>query len=214
MFKLSALLAGVALVGACGGDGPTANSGDALTEPEVQEIAVELFAELGGLFSGGFGTTSEQHELPFGLSLSQAAVPISESFDETFPCEGGGTVTLEGEISGNVDDETFEGDLDIDLTEDLHACVVEGQNITATVNGEPNIRLRGTFVIESESISAEFTYVGGFSFVTDDGRSGTCGIDISSTLTISGAGTGSLATTTTGTLCGITVDNEFLYGET
>ena len=186
-----AFVAGAALViAACGDDGlPTGtNSGDQPTAQEVDELVAELFESLADLFTGGF--TSPSVAMPFapGLSLSVASVPIDETINESAACDGGGTVSVSGSITGDVDEQAGEGDIHMDVTENVNNCLVVGETTTFTINTDPPIRMIGDFSVSQTSISADFNIGGGFRFTTDDDRSGSCAIDIRVDLSITSQG--------------------------
>jgi hypothetical protein len=210
-FRISPLVAGLALSAAACGGGPTETSGDPLSEAEVAEVAAEIFSELGTYFSGDF-SPQRRVLLPAGLNLSLAAsVPIDISIDESGPCGGGGTASVSGSIEGEVDDETGAGSLQFDITQGFSGCEVVGELHTYTVSGQPNIHLTGDFESDgSESFSGTFSLQGGFAFTVDDGREGTCGIDVTATINVTGT---SFSSTASGTVCGVTVNNEIVFGD-
>lgn len=208
-FRIPALATAVALAAGACGDGPTETSGDPLSEAEVQEVAAEIFAELSGIFSGDF-SPRQSALLPAGLNLSvTASVPIHVTIDESGPCGGDGTASVSGSIDGQVDDASGEGNLEFDITQGFNDCVIEGELHSYTVSGQPNIHLTGSFEAAEQSLSGSFTLVGGFAFTVDDGRSGTCGVDVTATVNISGD---SFSSTAQGTVCGVTVNNEVIFG--
>jgi hypothetical protein len=210
-FRISPVVAALALAAAACGDGPTQTTGDPLAEAEVQELAAEIFADLGGFFTGNFAAR-ETAILPAGLSLSSMApVPVSLTIDESGPCGGDGTASVNGSIEGTVDDETGAGNLELDITQSFSNCVIAGSAHTYTISGEPNIRLTGTFESDGESsLSMSFTLEGGFAFSVEDGRAGTCGIDVTAEMTVNGT---TLSSTANGTICGVTVNSEIIFGQ-
>lgn len=210
-FRLSSLFTAMALATAgCGSDGPTENSGDELTEAEMSEIATEMFAGMAGFMSGEF-SARKSALLPEGLNLSiNASVPINVTIDESGPCGGDGTFSVSGSVDGNVDDETGAGDIQLDITQGFTDCLIEGELHVYTVSGQPNLHMTGDFHSDGgDEFDATFALVGGFGFLVDDGREGTCGIDVTTTVSIIGT---SVTATAQGTICGITVDNSVLFG--
>ena len=209
--RLPAAFAALALLTAACGDGPTATSGDPLTEAEVMEIATDVFNGVGEMFSGGFGP-QRSALLPAGLHLSiMAPVPINITIDESGPCGGDGTASVSGSIQGSIDNETGAGNLEFDVTQSATNCVIVGATHTYTVSGEPNIHLTGSFESDGgDTFSGSFSLVGGLTFAVEDGRSGTCGIDV--TVTVSATET-SFSGTASGTMCGVTINNEISFGE-
>jgi hypothetical protein len=211
--RIPTLLTGLALsLAACGGDGPTANSGDELSEAEMNEIAAEMFDGLAGLISGDFDI-HRSTLLPPGLSLSlsRLSVPINISIDESGPCEGGGTVSLEGSVDGDVDDESGAGELHLDVTQTVDGCDVVGELHTYTVTTEPNLHLTGDFESDGgDTFSASMNLVGGFAFIVDDGREGTCGVDVTVTVEVEGQ---NFSASAQGTICGISVNDSIVFGD-
>ena len=212
-FRLSSVFAGLALAAAgCGGDGPTETTGDPLAEAEVQELAGDIFAGMSGYFTGNFSAQRQSVLLPEGLSLNlMSPVPVSLTIDESGPCGGDGTATVNGSVDGTVDDQTGAGSLEFDITHGFTNCQVVGELHTYVVSGEPNIRLTGRFEFDGgQTFSGTFDLVGGFGFSVDDGRSGTCGVDVSASINVNGT---SLTTTATGTVCGVSVNNTLVFGQ-
>jgi len=208
--RLPTAFAALALLTAACGDGPTATSGDQLTEAEVMEIAQELFNGVGDMV-GGVGP-QRSAILPAGLHLSiMAPVPINITVDESGPCGGDGTASVSGSVEGTIDDETGAGNIDFEVTQSATNCVIVGATHSYTVSGEPNIHLTGSFESDgNDTFSGEFNLVGGLTFEVDDGRAGTCGVDV--TVTISATGT-SFSGTASGTMCGVTLNNEVSFGD-
>jgi hypothetical protein len=211
MLKLSGLLAGLALAAAaCGGDSlPTGvNSGDQPSADEVDLLVSELFGDLEDLSTTFAASRQPTLQLPAGLSLSMAGVPIDETINESHPCNGGGTVQVTGSVEGELDDETFEGAVDFDLEQSINSCVVVGETVTFTVSSEPDIGMTGTLEISETSFSLSFDIGGGLAFTTDDDRSGTCAIDMSLAVTATTDGENTTVTATvSGEVCGRNVND-------
>lgn len=205
LFRFSALLTGLALFAACGDDGPTgSNTGDELTQAETEELAADLFEVLGEVFTLGFGASEQPVlNLPNGISFSASspAETINETFSSSDSCDGGGTISVSGSVTGDVDDTTGEGNAELELTMNFTNCLVTGQTRQYTVSGDPNITMAGDFEFTQTSFSFTFQVRGGFSFTTDDGRSGTCAVSID----VSGSfdqSTGSSSESVNGSMCG------------
>ena len=167
---LAALVAVGLTVTACGDDGggTGTTSGDPLTTSEVDAILSELFDI--GFDVGGQSAAA---------SASATPIPFDESISESAACPGGGSVSLSGNISGSVDDVTFVGNLDMTLTEDISGCVITSGTKKFTVNGDPNITITASMTFTQTSLTGTFTMKGGFKYTSNDGRSGSCGIDMS-----------------------------------
>ncbi len=207
--NVAALAAGITLsVVACGDDdGPTGSTtGDALTAVEAQELASEV---LGVLFSLGFtGSPSVVAPIdgPAGpivrFGLAAAAEPIPRT---TASCNGGGSVTVSGNVSINSSgtSSTF------DILEEINNCATSsGSGTTFTMNGDPNIRMTGSVSIDGQtSITLDLNMNGGIRFSTSDGRSGSCSISISMGGTISLSNPDPNAISVSGTVCGQNINS-------
>ncbi len=198
---LTALLGAVLFMAACNDGGPTGvNEGDELTPVETNEIFAEIFNELAGLFLlGGVGGGPQLAVGPTLIGI--APVTVSQTINESGSCEGGGTVTVTGSISGDIDEQAQTGTVTLDVTETINNCVVvTSTGTTFTVNTSPPIRMTGDFTITQTSFSLAFDITGGFTFTGSDGRSGSCLIDVSMSATVTG--TTVAQESVSGTVCG------------
>ncbi len=198
MQRLFGTLAIVSFLAACsdGGVGPT--EGDPLTEEESGAIAAEL---LEGAFTGfSAGLSSQGAPAP-------SAVPVSFSLDISHveECQGGGSVSLAVGMDGTIDDQTGEGDLSLEIVETMNDCVVNYENVAFTVNGNPNITMTGNFTMVADDVNGTFAWDGGFTYAADDGRSGSCGIDVEIVFS-------STALSYSGQICDTTIDFELTIG--
>ncbi len=198
MFKFSRLIPGcpaallVLLVG-CGSDGIGlgVNSGDPLTDGEVQALLNELGTAIGNIGSAHVAAPTDGPQL--------AEISVNESVDLTAPCQAG-TISIDGDVHGTVDDQTFESDLDLLLTFDFHDCAVPTETTTITVNGPPGLQYDINFLIGQEDFSVSGTLRGGFTFATLDQREGSCMVDLDFSASYSSAGS-SLTSSVSGTIC-------------
>ena len=171
MNKASRIAAGFLVLGmavsACGDDGGAVGttSGDPLNSTEANAVFNQLF----GIGFGGLAS-------PPALMAAPAAEPIPET---TTQCPGGGSVTVSGDVSGGTTSGSF------DITETISGCVVTEGGVAFTVNGDPEIRITGDITIGQtlEDIDIDMTIRGGFTYSSDDGRSGSCGVDVSISMT-------------------------------
>jgi hypothetical protein len=179
---------------ACSGDSVTETSGDTLSEQEVLEIFTALSAVGGGVMPlGPVAAPANGPQL--------ADIPIDESLDDTADCPNGGTLSIRGNVSGTVDDVTFDADLEFDLTQDMTDCgITTASNAQFVLNGADDIDIVGTILMSGESVSGSLAYQGGFAWEAEDGRSGTCGVDFD--VSFSSA---SLTGTASGEICDRTV---------
>jgi hypothetical protein len=187
---LAVLLAG------CGSDGIGlgVNAGDELSDAEIQALFNELGTAIGSIGGSAQHVTSGQD----GPQL--APISVKQSVNETASCQSG-TIGIDGDIDGTVDDETFESDLSLLLTLDFNDCAVPTETQTITLNGPPGLQYDIDFVIGQEEFSVSGTMKGGFSFSTDDQRDGSCAIDLEFSASYSSTGS-SQTSTVTGAVCG------------
>jgi len=173
-------LCSVALA-ACGADGVTETTGDLLTDQEVTELFAAL-STLGGTILPVAAVTA-----PAPVDGPQLApVPVDEGFNQSAACPNGGTVSISGNVKGTLDDETFDADLDFDLTQDFSGCgFTTASQVLFTVDGQPDIDIAGTMTISGDNVSGSLSYQGGFAWEAEDGRGGVCGVDFSVTFSTS-----------------------------
>ncbi len=181
-------------VAACGGDGPTGtNSGDELTQAEIQAV----FNELGtAMASFGLGEPPSA-----GPSASAGSVPFEADFNQSAACTEAGTVSLRGSVNGDFDDETNVGDMSMDLFLDFNACQFSSETTTFTVDGDPEIQFMADLAFTSTTVSIEGFQQGGFRFSTSDGRAGSCAIDLTFSSSLNSE-TSEVSSTVSGTVCG------------
>jgi hypothetical protein len=160
-----------AALAACSADGVTETTGDLLSDQEL----LEVFTALSTLGSDILPVAAVAAPVD-GPQLVE--VPVDESFSESAACPEGGTVSISGNVKGTVDNETFDADLDFDLTEDFSYCGVTTESqLLFTFDGQPDIDITGNMTISGENVSGTLSYQGGFAWATDDGRAGVCGVD-------------------------------------
>lgn len=172
--KMQRLFCAMAIVGfftACS-DGTSPSEGDDLSETEVQGISTELVTgAMAGMVAGLGG--SGPAPAPSGPPVEFAA-----NINHTVPCEGSGTIDLAVSLDGTVDTETGDGTLAMEVIEEINNCRVNVEGTNFTVNGNPNITMSGNIQTSGESTSGTLGYDGGFTWESDDGRSGSCTIDV------------------------------------
>jgi hypothetical protein len=184
--RLFALTAGLAFVAtACGDDDPTGtgtNSGDPLTTQE----ALDVYAQLNLAVSQALGGAVPGPAATPGAAMDPIPTVSAD-------CPYGGSVT----VSGDVDASDFGqngGSLSFTFTESISGCKVMSGGNTFTVDGDPNISISGdidvTLSNQNYSLSGTYDLDGGFSYTSDDGRSGSCAMDVSvdyGTFSVSGS---------------------------
>jgi hypothetical protein len=198
MFKFSRLLpvsAALAVLSAGCGDsiGVGVDSGDPLTDAEVQALLNELGNAIGDVGAAHMTAPIDGPQL--------AEINVNQSVDVTTSCQASGTIRVDGDIEGTVDDETFESDLSLTLTLDFNDCGVPVETNTITVNGPPGLQYDIDFLIGQEDFSISGTLKGGFSFSATDLREGSCAVDLDFSASYSSGGS-SLSSSVTGTVCG------------
>lgn len=194
----SVLLAcSLTVVVACGSDLPTgSNSGDPLAQAEVQELLAEFFDIFEDIDTGipGLRITDPR------LSFSSAGVPIDETFGGTDSCDLGGSTSVSGTVTGDVDTVTSVGEAVLEATVDFTDCVVAGETTTFTIQGDPEIGVRAEFDFTEDGLGIGIDVQGGFAFVTGDDRSGTCALDLNVTIGVSGL---TFTESVSGSVCGV-----------
>jgi hypothetical protein len=189
-------LSAILLAAGCSGDNPLGvNSGDQLTAAEIQS----LFGAMSAAFAGGGVTPAP------GVQPSAAAIPIDQSFNFSSNCPLGGSVGIAGSANGEIDEQTLAGNLTMNFAYRLNECAVSGENATFTVSHDPEIVFTGEYVFSQEEISVSGSQEGGFVFTADDGRSGSCLIDLDFSVSYNNVTQASSATVS-GTVCGMSGD--------
>ena len=209
LVRTLALVAAVG-VAACGDDDVT-STGDELSETEVAALSGIIVEQAFGATASAFGGLA-----PAAVDGPQRA-PFSYSTDisTTVSCDAGGTVGLDGSATVSGDDETFEFQAVYSLNTTFSGCqsfadeveqnfTLDGAlNYSATLDydGDPNSQDIG-------GIGADATMAGSIAWSSDDGRSGTCGVDLRSTTTTT---SDSVSASTTGSFCGTSINETFTY---
>jgi hypothetical protein len=189
---MATLAAGLALtLAACGDDPVGVNSGDELSDAEIQAI----FNAFGGAFSD---VNAAAHVVAPADGIQMADIHVDHSVDVSTACALGGEIALNGSVNGTVNDETFASDLEMEVGVQFDACGIASDQNTLTVDG--NIEFDSHIVLSETEFSASGSQEGGFEFTTNDGRSGSCAIDIDfSASYVEGT---SAQSSVTGTVCG------------
>ncbi len=194
----------VAFAAGCSSDdgGSGLEEGD-LSTPEAEALVNALFSLT---FTTGFEATTKGGQ---AAAMSPAEVPISlptQSASFTGSCPLGGTVGVSADYSGTYDDQTFEFDISMNLTETHNGCVV--QDVSSgrrfTIDGNPSLTTSLNMQYDpSGTYSLDGSYDGNLSWDTN-GKRGSC--RISATFSSSGNQSGSGSFTMSGTMCGIAVN--------
>ena len=154
--------------------------------PQLAEFGEGLFAS-----SDVAGTA--------GFDLSAGA----GTFERTHACPAGGSVTVSGTVDRTIDRATGSGTLAVNAKRVEKACAFQQRNgVTVTVTGQPH-----TLMTVSQSFDKGVpgvrtqTQKGAFAWTRDNGRSGACTVDLTSTFNPA-----TRTATIKGTLCGRSVD--------
>lgn len=201
----------VAAVGiaACGDDDPVA-TGDALSETEVAALSSIVLESAFSATAQGLGGA------PAAVGGPQPA-PFSFSTDieTTVPCALGGTVQLNGSATASGDDATEEFMVAYNVTQAFSECVSISEETEQefTISGSLGLTATADFSSLSGENGISFDtntqLNGSINWSTDDGRSGTCPVTLTSEATSTGD---SITATTTGSVCGTSVSETFTYG--
>lgn len=198
MFKLRSLLVLLCLattLTACTDDPVGVNSGDPLTEEEIQAVFFAI-SEAFASFEQGAAAA------PGGPAL--VTVSVNESVSGTAQCEGGGSISGTGSASGSATDEPFEVDVAYRVRLDLSSCEVPTEDGSITLDSAPHIQLDMDFLLTETVIEVGGDQSGGIGFTSSDGRVGSCLFDVSFDVAVDlGAQSGS--SQAAGTVCGVSV---------
>lgn len=196
---LAATILGI--LAACGGD-PVAPAGDELGEAEAAAI-VEFISGAafdGWSFDEGEGAAASVAPVP-GASASSEPIQFDVSIDASSQCPQGGSVSVAGLFAGTIDSETETGTVALGIVVSAAACSFPAEGTVFTVDTSPDLELDGDFAWEAGQPVGEqiFSYGGTVLWSAEDGRSGSCSID----LQVTRAEDGTLLES--GTACGVSV---------
>ena len=144
--------------------------------------------------------------IDFNVSSSSASEsrPIDVQFTRTHACPEGGSVAVAGHVRGTVDRAARSTSIRIDATKTQQDCAWETRRgVTVAVSGNPNIAVAASYKLENGRPSGlqTVTQKGAFTWTRGTGESGSCAVDLNSTLDPEN-GTYTLS----GTLCDRKVD--------
>ncbi len=149
--------------------GDASSSGDPLTEAEAAELAAAI-AEA-GFFAPPTGAGQQ--------SPANPADRITITINETAPCEAGGTAAVSGSMTVDYNEQTGAGTMTLSFTMAPSNCGVRTESGKLfTLSGDPNLKLNGQFTFTQTSFGGSTTYEGGFRWRSDDGRAGSCRVDM------------------------------------
>lgn len=198
MRALSGLAAALALgLAACG---DFTSSGDPLSESEAAELAEEIV-------EGGFVGFGAQGAAPMGAP-GETAARVTVTLNESAPCDGGGTVGVNGSMTADVNQTTGAGTFEFNYAIAPSGCqVTTSGGKTFTLTGDPNITVQGNFNWTETHAEGSLTYDGKFKWTSSDGRSGACGVNLEASYEFNWGTTGSSGSASlSGSVCGVTVN--------
>ena len=196
--RMVGLTAALALtVTACSESLTGVDSGEQLSQAEVAAVVEAFFA--------AFDAAEAEADASEGAA-APALAPSTFDFaiDLSVPCESG-TFDMSGSFAITLDDETMEEDGRIEVTWEPMDCVVSDDTNTFTLNGAPRVEMVVEFAADEAGETIDGTLNGGFSFESEDLRSGSCAMDV--TFHVETDGSVSSASTVSGTVCGLDADD-------
>lgn len=182
----------------------TDTEGDALTRAEAFAVASAVAEVNADAADRGIGEGSAS------ATLSVAAEPKTISFDHTssHACPTAGRITVGMQAVLVWDRDTNAGELNATGSLVHDACAFPHEGLTLTVTGNPSLTVTSHAATSGGRPSEPWTSDAGgsFSWSASDGRSGTCGIDVS---TVTNFDTRSR--TVQGEVCGHTIDQTITW---
>ena len=165
------------LFAACGKDSTSPDPG--ISQAVSMEIANELMLMVWSIDFGALG------ELGFVGDDGIAAAPAgpfelnqSRSVSETVECAQGGTITVDGSITGDLN-EAGAGSITIDLRQTPTNCGMNTSQGVFRINGDPNLHVMVSFAsADGENLDAyTLAFNGGFKWSGAEG-SGSCKMNL------------------------------------
>lgn len=204
------LLFSLAVLVACGGDDDNGTGPDTSGDELTQQETVEMLDALAAVGSFSFGLSGASYSIvdgPQAALIAASAVPVSETFDETESCPQGGSVRFDGEVNGDVDQETGAADLTFSMVQSHMDCVASSESgTTFTFSGAPSITTTMDLTSTSDgSFQIDGSQDGTLGWETS-GKSGSCGFDL--TFEFSGSAN-SFSGSISGTACGNSINETF-----
>jgi len=189
------LVASMSALTACSGDdGPAGvNSGDALSEAEIQAVFFTLSEAFGSLAAA-----------PAAAGPARATRAVNESVTGEAPCAAGGMISGAGSARGTLTDTPLAMDIRFQLRLTPSGCVVNTETATLTLESAPYIQLNMDFLLTETLIEVDGSYAGGIAFTSTDGRSGSCSFDVGFDVSVN-LDDQSGGSSVTGSVCGVSV---------
>lgn len=181
-----------AVVATSCGKSPTKVS-DQLTQQESLAVYSELSVAIGQALANISYSPSG------APGPAATSVAFSGPITATATCSVGGTVDVSGSYDGtyNTDSTTYTYNYSMTITPS--SCEGASQTTQFTINGDPSLTISGNFHWTGTAYSYTYTEQGGIAFTTSDGRSGSCQISYTSTVSYDGT---TSTVNVTGSVCG------------
>ena len=196
-FVVSGITALALSLVACGGDSTSPHG--TLSADESAALAMQMASTVQGSAATSAASSMSRHI--DGLNLASA--PVSLNLDTTVPCPLGGDTHLTLAVSGTVDQTAQTATLDLTGTNAPHECGYHVKQVDVHVTGNPSLTQTAHVAVDhGQPVGTQsFTAGGGFTWSTNDGRSGSC--------TIAYTASANYSTNTVnvhGSVCGTTID--------
>lgn len=221
------LIAGLVAFGlaACGSDdGGTTTGPDDISEQQAAEVATAVSTAVGHAFGAALGAGGSASVAP-GAALAPtslnelpvAAETTSWDFSNTASCPQGGSLSADG--SGTITTTQSSGSTSIqwDWSSDVSYsdCGVGTDEGAYTLSTSSPLQFDGTGQVTSDgegsgSGSFDWTYSGSFSWSEAGGPSGSCDMNLTTSLTFQSSGsTGTWTGSVSGSICGHSIDESW-----
>ncbi|HKS06685.1 MAG TPA: hypothetical protein VJR92_10265 [Gemmatimonadaceae bacterium] len=202
-----ALAAALSFSAACGDDEIAAATGDTLTTEEFGQMAT-AFSGLGSVAFQAFldAANAGGPGAPSGMAAQQST---TINFNRTVECPAGGTANVTGVLAA-----TGQTTVGLTVTQTMTDCaLVDADESVWVFNSNPNIRWSATGTVNQETgaFTLNATWNGRFEWSSADAeKEGGCSVNLSLTIT-GNKDVGNFTATLEGTVCGVTVEDEFSY---
>jgi hypothetical protein len=161
--------------------------------------AMEIFAEL--MFAVSMATMGS--ELGFGEQAASAALSGSGPFSSTVACDGGGSITVSGSSSDNINN-SGTGTLTGSYTQTPNNCVVGISRGNVVVSGDPNLTGSWSASYSNGNPVGNMTYSWQGAYRYNGAVSGRCSMNITSSINMS-----TYSGSVSGTMCGQTINQSY-----
>lgn len=216
---LPALSAVVLLAAGCSGDGGSTDPQQPATLSSADiDVLAERVSFLGwatlndGYVDAGLGASIDlipARRDVAGTRQSLAPTPVNLSFTRTRQCPKGGSTTAVATVTGQNDAATRSVSTTTAAIKTDKDCAYQGKDVsTITINGDPNVALTAKVnIVNGVSSGPQVsTQKGAIRWSTNKGKSGTCEVDLTTTIVVA-----TKTHTVAGTMCGKSVSTQTNY---